>query len=229
MDTFTLTWRNDREIDNILRCNNCGSTSRALEIARHVYTCEVTGNPNTAIFSFCPVCKYPLLGLSFIKHFKKSSTDLSVYEAEYGFERLYPPTREGSYTFPEDIKAIFDEAIRCYESKLFTSAIIMCRKTLEAVCNHFDPSTKNLYQGLKRLCELNKIDKQQLQWADSLRKAGNFHTHETKSKDTAEQDAYTIIDFTEVIVTHIFELTERYKRDLKEIEKRSNKDAEPDQ
>jgi hypothetical protein len=52
---------------------------------------------------------------------------------------------------PPPVQVALDEAFRCYRSRAYTAAAIMCRKTLEGVCESHGVSGRSL-AGMLRRC-----------------------------------------------------------------------------
>jgi hypothetical protein len=78
---------------------------------------------------------------------------------------------------PESLTKIFREAIGCAESGYLVAAAMMCRRTLEGICNHYIPDLKHLGLGLDDLHKAKIIDDRFFEWAEALRKDGNLAAH----------------------------------------------------
>ena len=99
------------------------------------------------------------------------------------FNVLYPSGPKASGSVPEDIRKSFDEAVACLRGKAHTAASIMCRKTLEGICQAHWVKKTGLVNGLKELRERGIIESRLFDWADELRIQGNEAAHDVKVTD----------------------------------------------
>ena len=125
-------------------------------------------------------------------------------------QRVYPPEREAHHGLPVGIRESFRETLSCHAAGHYTATALLCRRTLEMVCKDLDPTTEGLFAGLKKLRDEEKIDRRLFEWADALRKDGNFAAHRpawTINKD----DATDLVHFTAAILDYVFILTARFE------------------
>jgi Domain of unknown function (DUF4145) len=125
--------------------------------------------------------------------------------------KIYPPEkRDLSGLVPSAIRSAFEEGERCFKARSFTAAAIMCRKTLEGVCDKQGIKSRNLADGIKKLHAEGLIDNRLLEWSDALRLTGNAAAHGVGTSLNRE-DAQDVLDFTEAIVDYVFVLRNRFE------------------
>jgi hypothetical protein len=112
---------------------------------------------------------------------------------------------------PPEIRAAIEEGIKCYRANAFTAAAIMCRKTLEGVCEAHDVKERSLDASLKRMLETDKIDQRLFEWSDQLRLAGNEAAHGVGVVSSA-QDARDALDFTIAIIDYLFSYRDQFEK-----------------
>jgi hypothetical protein len=123
--------------------------------------------------------------------------------------RVYPPTDRLAWNTPEPIRAAYDEAAKCFGAGAFTACAIMCRKTLEGICDAKGAKKGNLMRRLEELKSSGLIDERLHEWADELRLGGNEAAHDVGTTVSAA-DARDIKDFTKAIVEYLFTIQERF-------------------
>ena len=124
-------------------CRSCGALVDATERCQYEGDEPDFGLSMRYTLCSCPRCTSPIL--------------LEQYAEADGWSepnRVFPPRDDQiGGSVPKAIRAAFEEAARCYESKSFTASAIMCRKTLEGVCVHHGVAERGLMKGLQRLQE----------------------------------------------------------------------------
>ncbi len=98
----------------------------------------------------------------------------------------------------------------CLRAKCFLATVIMCRRTLEGLCCHFENNFQNLAAGLKKLHDDKFIDNRLFEWAEALRKNGNLAAHDPGISISWE-DASDLLDFTRATLDYVFVLHERFE------------------
>lgn len=124
--------------------------------------------------------------------------------------RVYPPTDRLAYNTPEAIRIAYEEATKCYGAGAFTACALMCRKTLEGICDAKGAKKGTLARRLAELKSGDLIDARLHEWADELRLGGNEAAHGVGVTVSAE-DAGDIKDFTKAIVEYMFTIQERFE------------------
>lgn len=112
---------------------------------------------------------------------------------------------------PADIRGAIEEGIKCYRARAFTAAAIMCRKTIEGVCEAHDVKERNLDASLKKMLETDKIDKRLYEWSDQLRVTGNEAAHGVGVISSAE-DARDALDFAIAIIDYLFSYRDQFEK-----------------
>jgi Domain of unknown function (DUF4145) len=112
---------------------------------------------------------------------------------------------------PIEIRAAVEEGIKCYRSRAFTAAAIMCRKTLEGVCEAHGVKERNLAASLKKMLDTDMIDKRLYDWSDQLRLSGNAAAHGVGVTSSA-QDTRDALDFTVGIIDYLFSYRDQFEK-----------------
>jgi len=88
---------------------------------------------------------------------------------------------------------------------------MMCRRTLEAVCQDKQATKGNLAAKLKILQETGVIDARLYEWADALRLVGNDAAHNVE-EFMGKEDAKDGLDFTRAIIEYIYTFTDAFEK-----------------
>ena len=125
---------------------------------------------------------------------------------------LFPVQRDrASKDVPLPLGDAYDEATACFRAKAYTASAIMCRKTLEGVCDAKGVQEHSLVRSLAKLKENALIDDRLFEWADALRIAGNEAAHGVGVK-VSREDARDILDFTNAILEYLFSFQEKFDK-----------------
>lgn len=194
-------------------CDGCGTVVDA-SIKGHFTVFNEFGEDNKEYSILqCPSCDGPIL----------ISRDLYYAgggNMEYAPAKvLYPKfTKKFETEIPDDVQFNYEEAERCLKVKAYTALVIMCRRTLESVCDHFKCKKGDLYNKLQELEEKSVIDKTISEWATMLRLEGNSAAHDVAERVPAE-DAKDILDFTHGLIEYVFS----YKKKFSDFQRRKLK------
>lgn len=151
-------------------------------------------------FLKCPRCKNPILA-------NQLKIDYGEWDDPY---RLYPPQdKQVNPLFPEQIKNAYQEARSCFKVKAFTAATIMCRKTLEGICDAQGFNSGTLESRLKKMNEKGVIEARMFEWAEALRISGNEAAHDVKIT-ISKYDAKDIIEFTDALLEYVFTFNDKF-------------------
>ncbi|MEH1928557.1 DUF4145 domain-containing protein [Nostoc sp.] len=204
----------------ILNCLNCKALVDAQEISNYKnditdiddyqstsYDCnELLSTYEEYTFLKCPLCWKPFL-------------TYLIYNNDYGhgsdfrklkFITLYPVSDKTiNSEVSISIKKAFDEALCCFENKIFTACVIMCRKAIEGVCKEHKIEKGNLKEKLILMKKEGIIDQNIFDWADALRLSGNDAAHDLDVTFSLE-DAEDIIEFTYAIIEYVFTYREKF-------------------
>jgi hypothetical protein len=130
-------------------------------------------------------------------------------------EQILPALDEAiDGSVPKPIAASYLEARRCLRGQNFTAAALMCRRTIEIVCKHFNASGRDLDKKLHDLKVRLVIDERMHGWADRvLRHLGNKGAHDAEDEIKAD-DAADAVEFTKAIVWHLFVFEAAFHRHM---------------
>ncbi|WP_168211414.1 DUF4145 domain-containing protein [Actinosynnema sp. ALI-1.44] len=133
------------------------------------------------------------------------------YDDGWGdFVRLWPSHgRPLSNAVPEKLRREHDEARKCYDSRAFTAAVVMVRRTLEGVCIEAGISERILVKSLKELQSRGMIDGRLADWAQELRVLGNEGAHYT-GRPVSREDAVDALAFSEALLDYMFVLAAKF-------------------
>lgn len=183
----------------IAECNRCGVTVNADVKASHDSYDEEMRVPERYTFAVCPKCDGPFL----------------LHQNQWGDNwddpgRLYPARDDLlGWSIPRPIAAAFSEAAHCRSSKAFTACAIMCRKTLEGVCDDHKVTGNNLQQRLAALRDSGAIEGRLYEWADELRLVGNEAAHDVHVQ-VGPEDARDTFEFTRALLEYAYTFRHRF-------------------
>lgn len=202
----------------IVACPRCEAVVNGEELA-HLEHSDTDDWTDTTRFAFlrCPQCQGPLVAAQggdpvFERRWdEEKKAEIDFAHLEWGSAvRVYPsPDRRADYRLPKALKECFDEAIGCLRANLYASTALMCRKTLEGLCQ-LRGAKGGLAVGLKRLHDDGVIDDRLFGWAEALREDGNLAAHDLEVR-VSREGANHIVDFTEAILEYVFILTEKFE------------------
>ena len=182
----------------IIECNTCEALVDALVLKDYSGFDPEDGPPYKYSFLKCPKCSNPFLAVQ--------EDCGGGWDDPY---RLYPSQNRINYKYPEPIKKAFSEARSCFKAKAYTATAIMCRKTLEGICNEHKINERNLKTSLEKMKDQGIIETRLFEWAETLRNSGNEAVHDLNITVTAD-DARDIIEFTNAILEYVFTFKDKY-------------------
>ncbi len=112
---------------------------------------------------------------------------------------------------PPVIRAAAEEDINCYRARAYTAAAIMCRKTLEGVCEAHGVKERTLAASLQTMLDMDLIDKRLYEWSDQLTLIGNEAAHGVGVVSSA-QNARDGLDFTIGIIDYLFSYRDQFEK-----------------
>lgn len=187
----------------LLECKQCSAIVDARVVAIHDDR-TVDEPPGRWTFCVCPRCNMPMLAVA--------------CDYGYGFDedtpaRVYPPREERRLgpAVPDGIRGAFGEAVLCFKAKAYTASAIMCRKTLEGLCNAHGAKTGTLSKRLEKLQKDGVIETRLFEWAEALRISGNEAAHGVDSQ-VSPQDCEDILEFTEALAQYVFTYRDKFER-----------------
>lgn len=143
---------------------------------------------------------------------KRSIYSLEIDEIIKDEAVLYP--MEGRVTLenlPDKVKSAYEEACKTFSATAYGSCVVMCRISLEVICNIHKTKGENLYKRLESLKNEGIIDKRLLDWSHEIRSIGNDVAHDAVSEVRID-DARDCLDLTEAILIYVFSLGARFKK-----------------
>ncbi len=181
-------------------CDYCEDSTAFSHIAIHMVNeeppCEYT-------FCKCSKCERPAVFLR---------EDVGEgFEAD-SFWRMFPKQeRHIGFALPTVVRGSYDEAVKCEEAKAWTATAAMVGRALEAVCRDYDPTTKTIHEGLKRMLTNGAISQEISDWANALRVIRNVAAHATTAS-VSRQDAVEALDFLQSILEILYDLRPRFMK-----------------
>lgn len=149
----------------------------------------------------CPSCGMPLL------------LSQEVYDPDHQSDphRLYPPQQyQPGREVPDAIRNTFSEALTAYRAGAHTASAIMCRKTLEGVCESEGVQEATLYASLEAMRDEGIIEERLYRWADELRLAGNEAAHDVEFT-VSQEDATDVVEFTHAILEYVYTFRKKFE------------------
>ena len=144
---------------------------------------------------------------------------LLVLQNEYGPDlrfdedspyRVYPPQdRRLSDVVPEELRAVHEEARRCFQAKAYTAAVVMSGRLLEGACEKQGVKERTLQKSLDKMKALGIIDGRLAEWADTLRGVRNAAAH-FNAETVDRQDAEDALAFSEALLDYLYVLKRRF-------------------
>jgi ribosomal protein S27AE len=170
-------------------------------------TREEFGGPEQTSFTLvsCPDCDAPFL----LRHHGMDAWDDDGNCGYIEWEPstvLYPSDPQAmDPAVPSRIANSYLEARRVFsQASAYTAAAIMCRRTLEGICEHFQGSGRTLQARLQDLKTRGVIEHRVHEWVDhALRLLGNDAAHDV-NKVISRDDARDALEFTKAILEYLY-------------------------
>lgn len=129
--------------------------------------------------------------------------------------RMYPPReRFLSQEIPAELREAHDEARRCFSAKAYAATVVMCGRTVEAVCTLHGVDKGTLEKSLLEMKTQQLIDGRLWEWADTLRDVRNAAAHYGNKTLAAEPitrvDAQDSLAFSEALLDYLYVLAARF-------------------
>jgi hypothetical protein len=192
--------------DYVVLCPNCNSKIVA-KPQNYYEDPDFDLGPQTYVVATCAVCFQVL----FFRHPYESK------DARRGAEVLWPQVdRRLSTEIPESLRLEHDEARTCFKHAAYTAAVVMVRRTLEAVCREHSVTTSPLVKALEEMKHKGLIEGRLLEWAQALRVLGNEGAHFT-GRRVARQDADDALALAEAILDYLYVFSAKFN-DFKHVE-----------
>jgi hypothetical protein len=193
-------------------CRQCNSVVSA-EVRATAF-----GEPTTDLFQHLDPDEEGFRGVRYRLAFCRKCQSVFLHRScatepsEVPFEEvLYPRPAEPLATdVPPMVRRPYESAVSCFATANYEPCVIMCRKTLEALCEVLGEHKGNLQERLRRLRDSGKIEAKLHDWADELRLVGNDAVHEF-SVGFSKDDARDCLEFVEAILAYVFTLDRKFQ------------------
>jgi hypothetical protein len=200
----------------IIECEHCEALTDHENLGSFESFDQEAGLPERFTFLKCPVCSSAALAG---QEWYAEDTWSDPY-------RLYPPRlKRLSIAIPPPLRSAYKEALICHKAKAYTAAAIMCRKTLEGLCDNHGATSRSLASGLRKLKEDGVIDQRLFDWADALRIMGNEAAHGADFSVDAD-DAKDVLDFVEAILDYVYVYRKRFDEFIERRQARAQEEVE---
>ncbi len=199
----------------IIECPYCEAKVDGKVIGEHVTFSDNDPYPFKAVLLECPSCKESLLGC-------QELIQIGFDQEEWVTgNRLWPqPKNSNRWLLPDIVGDSLEEAEKCYNAGAYSACAVMCGRSLEGLCQHFETKSKTIAGGIKELLEKKIIDDRLFQWSEALRHQRNLGAHASGEKITKE-DARDILDFANAINEYVFVLSKKFDDFVKRQEKKA--------
>jgi len=190
----------------LVECDTCQAVVDAKLHNQYNNWVAEEGIDHIHYFLECPRCHRP-----FVMSGEKYGSD----DDDETRATVFPEsTRRNLTSLPISVDGAFREAISCYKAKAYSATAIMCRKSLEAVCDAHAFKKGVLASKLQEMKDKGIIESRLFQWAEALRIAGNQAAHDVDSTIVA-QDARDLIQFTEALLEYVFTFRDKFDQFMK--------------
>ena len=133
-----------------------------------------------------------------------------VYEPQSERELLYPSTKRLDISIlPDSIKKSYVSSTGSFNAGLYEPCVIMCRKTVEALCHEKGAPSGNLKKRIDYLRSSGLIDSKLHTWATGLRLVGNDAAHDLEV-EIAKEDASDSLEFLDALLLYCYVLDAKY-------------------
>lgn len=188
----------------IFECNQCGAFVEAEEAGAYQYPAHDRKPGGRYVLLKCLKCGEPSLVL---QENVGNMAEGDIWDTPVA---LFP--NQGmrvNPSAPKPIRQAYEEASRCFRSGAYAAAAIMCRRTLEGICEVHSAKARNLAKSLEKLKSDGTIDARLFEWADELRIAGNEAAHDVNAV-TSKRDAADMLEFTNAILDYLFSFRDKF-------------------
>jgi hypothetical protein len=205
------------EASMIVECTHCRSHVQARIHGSYQKLSDGTGPSHLLSMLSCDQCRNPILirqaNIGNMAEGDKWDTPFQLFPSLDA--RINPNA-------PRDIQSAFEEACACYRAQAYTASAIMCRKTLEGICEAHGIKAGSLAKSLSAMRDKELIDNRLYEWSDSLRLAGNEAAHGV-GLSIGQADARDILEFINAILDYIFSYRDRFEEFKERREKPTKK------
>jgi hypothetical protein len=187
---------------HFVRCHYCEAQRKATECGSVENRDPEHGPPSLVTLAQCNTCGQALLFVQEEYHWSEGWDELT---------RVWPGARRQlSIEVPEPLRAEHSEAHKCLDSRAYTAAVVMVRRTIEGVCANHGIKERNLHGSLTKMRDNGLLDQRLLDWAQALRVLGNEGAHYT-GKQVSREDAVDALALAEALLDNLYVLTAKFK------------------
>lgn len=192
----------------VIPCEGCGLQSGNVRGFYEIDDDEAQGQGGTFVLLVeCPGCHEPFVasvGWSWVGNDYFAHDDHPTYLLPNNGDRF-------NESVPTAIARSFTEATKSFQAGAYTSTAVMCRRTLEGICKHFNAEGKTLFAMLGNLKNRGALDPRLHAWADDvLRPLGNDAAHDVDI-EVEDADAKDALEFTKALIQHLFVLQHAFE------------------
>lgn len=217
-----MTNQEHKATRSTIRCGHCGNKTLIKIISEGNYRQEILWNSDICYeiwkdyivkILLCPNC----LNFNILEYSEERNTSLMDL-IDYSLEQLQP-----KYLYPhnknfadtsskaQDIRDTYREASTCFQAELYTSSVVMCRKTMEMLCLYFEITQPYTLDGkLSEMRDKGNIDNKLYEWANALKSFGNEAVH--GSTKFSQEDAQDILDVTYALVEYCIDFDYKFEQ-----------------
>jgi hypothetical protein len=190
----------------IIECQQCGAFVEAEGIAGYMYLRTPTKPSGRYHLLKCLKCESLLL---VAQNNVGNAVKGDIWDTPV---RLFPSQDiHVNPNAPKPIRSAYEEAVACFRARAYTAAAIMCRKTLEGICEVHEVRVRSLVKALEKMKTDNLIDARLYVWAEALRLAGNEAAHDVNVTISGD-DARDMLEFTNAILDYLFSFRDKFER-----------------
>ncbi len=190
----------------VVECQQCEAFVEAQALSVYEYLRTETKPSGRYLFLKCLKCESPIL---VSQDNIGNMADGDIWDTPV---RIHPSQEiRVNPDAPKSIRVAYLEAINCFKARAYTASAIMCRKTLEGVCEAHGIQERTLVKSLEKMKNDGVIDGRLYEWSDELRLAGNEAAHDVNVTISAE-DSKDMIEFTNAILDYLFSFRDKFER-----------------
>lgn len=220
-----MTEQKYKHTTKTVRCGHCGNKTLMKVISEGEYTQTSSDDRYNEEYHHvhyvytlvCPNCEKLNV---ILEEFNTFDSDYERRNTSF----LYPHLKEFANKSRETRNIIntYREARTCLQANLYTSSVVMCRKTMEMLCLYFKIEHPDKLHGkLAKMRDEKIIDDKFYNWANHLKSFGDYAVH--TSEQFSRKDAQDILDFTYALVEYCIDFNDKFENLL---ERRASPDLE---
>lgn len=146
----------------------------------------------------------------------------------FDYEFHYPSSgRDVPSGLPEGVSLCFGEAVTCFNAKSYIAALVMCRRTIEAVLSDKGIKKKSLVEGIAELQRRGMLHQSLAEIADTVRTVGNAGAHYVAGLEITRELAEQALDITGRLLDLVYLMAARLTEIKARIALTTNKPSQP--